>query len=205
MTAVPEPKRARGPAMAPFEDGEYENRTFERIRWENDLENVEFYDCVFADTSFQASRLIGCAFDNCEFVRCNLSLVEILNSSFLDARFTDCKMLGVAWSAVGGFLTAAFHRCALDNNIFSDMNLQRFAFRSCSLVESSFDHTNLRHAVFDDCDLSRCRFSQADLSHADFTTSRNYYVNAGENTLHKTRFSLPEAVSLLGNLDIVLK
>lgn len=187
-----------------FEDGSYENKTFESIEWEKDLDTVEFYNCVFRNSSFQSSRMMGCGFDKCEFIQCNLSLIEIMNTSFLDTFFTDCKMIGVAWSAVGGFLSASYDRCLLNNNIFSDMNLTRFQFKSCSFVEASFHNTKLPHAVFDDCDLSGCRFSQTDLSHADFTTSRNYYVDALENTLHKTRFSLPEAISLLRNLDIEL-
>jgi fluoroquinolone resistance protein len=190
--------------MTLFQDASYENETFSNVQWEDELEDIEFFNCVFTDASFQSSRLTGCSFDSCEFTRCNLSLVEIRNTAFLDVHFRDCKMIGIAWSAVGGFLTAGYERCALNNNIFSDMNLARFTFTSCSLVEASFHNTKLRHANFDDCDLSGCMFSQADLSFADFTTSRNYYVNATENTLHKTRFSLPEAVSLLANLDIVL-
>ena len=191
--------------MTLFQETGYENETFKNVQWGDELKDVEFYNCVFTDSSFQSGRLTGCSFDSCEFTRCNLSLVEIRNSSFLDAKFTDCKMIGVAWSAISGFLTASFDRCSLNNDIFSDMNLTRFRFSSCSLVEASFHNTKLRHATFDDCDLSGCRFSQADLSFADFTTSRNYYVNGTENTLHRTRFSLPEAVSLLANLDIVLE
>lgn len=191
--------------MMQFEDTDYEDATFENVQWKNELEDIEFYNCVFTGSSFQSCRLIGCSFDNCEFVGCNLSLVEIAHTAFLNARFTDCKMLGIAWNSVNGFLTASYDRCILNNNIFSDMNLSKFRFTSCSLVETLFHHTKLRYAVLDDCDLSGCQFSQADLSFADFTTSRNYYIDARENTLHKTEFSLPEAASLLNNLDIILK
>jgi len=190
--------------MGVFEKDGYENETFAHVEWQGDLEGVEFYNCLFAHSSFQACRLIGCSFDNCTFVQSNLSLVEIMNTSFLDTRFSECKMIGIAWSAVGGLLSAAYEGCNLNNNIFSDMNLTKFRFTSCSLEEASFQHTKLWRAVFDDCDLARCRFTQADLSFADFTTSRNYFMDAENNTLHKTRFSLPEALSLLDNLDIVI-
>lgn len=191
--------------MMTFDENSYENETFENVDWRDDLEGVEFFNCVFKNSSFQSSRLIECCFDSCEFVQCNLSLVEILHTSFLGAKFTDCKMIGVTWSAIGGFLTATYESCIMNNNIFADMNLTRFQFNSCSFVEASFHNTKLMHAVFDDCDLSGCLFSQADLSFADFRTSRNYRISAEQNTLRKTQFSLPEAVSLLVNLDIVLK
>ncbi len=62
-----------------------------------------------------------------------------------------------------------------------------------------------REVKFEDCDFVGCQFHQTDLSSADFTTARNYFMNAESNKLKKTKFSLPEAVSLLANLDIELK
>lgn len=191
--------------MELFKEKYYENETFENVEWSEDLQDIEFCDCTFRNSSLQSTRLIHCNFDRCEFVQSNLSLVEIVHTAFLDTRFTDCKMIGVVWSATAGFLSAAYDNCLLNNNSFADMNLTRFTFSSCSFIEASFYHTKLAHAVFHDCDLSGCQFSQVDLSHADFTTARNYVISAEKNTLHKTQFSLPEAQSLLANFDIVLK
>jgi len=191
--------------MVLFEDDSYENETFEDVVWSDDLDNIEFYKCTFKNSSFQSSRLIECSFDSCEFIQCNLSLIEIKYTSFIDVKFTDCKILGVNWSTAGGFFSASYDGCILNNNFFSDMNLTRFKFSSCYFVEASFFNTKMMHSVFDECDLSRCQFHQVDLSFANFTTSRNYYMNAATNTLRNTAFSLPEAVSLLANLDIVLK
>lgn len=183
----------------------YERGEFARVECGEDFPGATFYRCVFTDCSFQARRLEECTFDDCTFVRCNLSLMEMAGAVFTGVKFADCKMLGLNWSGTGGFLSASYSGCIMENNVFADMNLSRFRFTSCLLANSTFSHTRLNHAVFDDCDLTQCCFHQADLSHADFRTSRNYYMNAETNTLKKTRFSLPEAVSLLANLDIVLE
>jgi hypothetical protein len=42
------------------------------------------------------------------------------------------------------------------------------------------------------------------LTQADFTGATNYAIAASLNTLKKTKFSLPEAMSLLYSLDIIL-
>ena len=188
-----------------FEENSYENELFEGIRNGEDLHGIEFYKCTFRNSSFQSSRLIECNFDSCEFVQCNLSLIEINYTVFTDIKFIDCKMLGVNWSGAGGFFSASFDGCLLNNNVFADMNLSRFKFSSCLLVEASFSNTKMMYSIFDECDLHQCQFHQTDLSFANFTTSHNYYINATTNVLKKTLFSLPEAVSLLANLDIVLK
>lgn len=190
----------------PFSETDtYEHMTFDQVDCVEDIEDVAFYKCTFVNSNFQSRRLIDCSFDDCEFIRCNLSVIEIHSSVFTGVTFSDCKMVGVNWAGTGGFLSAVFEGCIMHNNVFVDMNLSKYRFTSCMLSESTFSNTKLRYSVFDDCDLSRCQFHQADLTGADFSTSCNYYMNAEVNTLSKTIFSLPEAVSLLGNLDIVLK
>jgi hypothetical protein len=43
------------------------------------------------------------------------------------------------------------------------------------------------------------------LSDADLSQARNYMVDPSKNILKKAKFSLPEAMSLLYCMDIVLK
>ncbi|WP_051677058.1 pentapeptide repeat-containing protein [Maridesulfovibrio frigidus] len=169
------------------------------------LKDISFYNCQFIKSSFQFANLVSCVFENCTFSNCNLALAKLKNTNFIDAEFIDSKLLGVNWSSVRVVIVASFVNCLLDSSSFSDMNLAKMKFVSCSMIEAAFTNTKLTRVKFDDCDLARCLFSGADLSFADFSTSRNYYMDAESNKLHKTIFSLPEAVSLLGNLDIELK
>jgi fluoroquinolone resistance protein len=53
-------------------------------------------------------------------------------------------------------------------------------------------------------DFSNSRFQHTNLTEADFTGATNYAIAASLNTLKKTKFSLPEAMSLLYSLDIIL-
>ncbi len=186
-------------------DHSYERELFDQKDCTEILEQCTFYGCVFRNSSFQATRLVECVFDECEFVDCNLSLLEIVGSVFTGVRFTNCKLLGIDWSSPGGFFSASYSGCNMGNNAFTDMNLKKLVFSSCVLGSASFYNCNLQRAVFDDCDLAESQFYRTDLSYADFRTSRNYYVNAETNILKQTRFSLPEAVSLLANLDIVIE
>ncbi len=190
----------------PFSESDsFDGVTFDHAVCSGDIEGVSFYKCTFQNAYLQSVRLLDCVFDECEFFQCNLSLVEIDGSNFAGVRFYDCKMIGVNWNGTGGFLSASYKGCIMRNNIFSNMNLSKYRFSSCDLSEAQFSNIKLKHAVFDDCDLAQCQFHQCDLSYANFTTSRNYYMNAETNNLRKAAFSLPEAVSLLANLDIVLE
>ncbi len=184
----------------------YENETFKELDASDEqLKEVAFYNCHFEKSSFQFAELKGCFFENCTFVNCNLALAKFNNTKFIGVVFNDSKLLGINWSSTGVVIIASFINCLLDSSVFSDMNLAKIKLVSCSMVETSFMNTKLARVKFDDCDLKNCQFHQNDLSYADFSTSRNYFINSSSNKLHKTVFSLPEAASLLANLDITLK
>jgi len=184
----------------------YENGCFERLDFdERVLQEISFYRCTFAASSFQYAQLIDCEFQECSFEGCNLSLVLLANSKIIDTEFKDSKLLGINWGNLGPVIVAKFFNCLMDRSAFSGQNLMKVIFSSCSLQNASFSDSNLSRVKFDDCDFSGCQFHQTNLSSADFSTSRNYFISAETNKINKAKFSLPEAVSLLANLGIELK
>lgn len=181
----------------------YDNAVFNGLDVSNSsFDSVSFYRCRFERCNLQYVELRNCEFEQCSFNNCNLSLAVLNNTKVIDTGFYDSKLLGINWSNVGVVIVASFVNSVLDNCAFGCMNLTKVKFNSCSLVEAVFSDTKLKRVKFDDCDFERCQFHQSDMSHADFRTSRNYYISTDSNNLHKARFSLPEAVSLLANLDI---
>jgi fluoroquinolone resistance protein len=191
---------------AAFSRKSYEDEHFQSVSADNiRLEDTSFYRCRFTGCSLQYSIFLECLFEDCIFTDCNLSLAEMLGSTIIDTVYKDCKLVGINWGGSGKIFSASYSGCILNSSVFSDKNLYKFIFNKCSFVEASFTHCKLAYAVFDDCDMEKCQFQNVDLSYADFSTSRNYFVGSENNKLHKTVFSLPEACSLLGNLDIVLK
>jgi len=78
-------------------------------------------------------------------------------------------------------------------------------FTECRMNGTSFLETNLTSVKFIRCDLEKAAFERSNLEKADFTSSRNYTINPETNKLKKTKFSLPDVVGLLGNLDIIIE
>ena len=187
-------------------DTVYENERFEGFSCQNiSLHGTQFYQCVFDQGDFQYSELKSCSFEDCTFSNCNCSLLKIPNSRLTNVLFNTCKLLGINWSSGNKLFTPAFSGCNLDSCVFSDLNLTKFRFDDCSLNDATFFRVSLADAVFHNCSLKNCSFSQADLTNTDFSTSYDYFINAENNKLRKTLFSLPEATSLLKNFDIILK
>jgi len=185
---------------------EYVGEVFADVDWSaQEIKRVEFdscafQHCVFAKTSFPLSRFLDCAFESCDF-----SLLKVTNARFRDVRFKDCKLIGINWASIGGALDLVFEHCLLDYSVFTGLDLRRIRLIRCSAREVDFSDSNLREAVCTGTDFQAARFSNTDLSKADFRGATNYQIEASSNRLGKAKFSLPEAVSLLQGLDIVIE
>ncbi|MDR3641794.1 MAG: pentapeptide repeat-containing protein [Humidesulfovibrio sp.] len=187
-------------------NGEHEGETFADIVADNTtLNSADFFQCVFRNASFQYAQLTHCTFEQCVFDCCNLSLMQLHSTKIVGTKFMNSKLSGINWSSPSGVFSASFNGCVMDNCAFVSMNLSKYKFISCSFCDASFINTKLSHCVFEDCDLRNCAFHKTDLSYADLSSSCNYFMDAESNRFHKTKFSLPEAVSLLSNFDIILK
>lgn len=98
-----------------------------------------------------------------------------------------------------------FEGCRLDHGTFISLDLKGTSFIRAKARHLDFESADLTKANFSDADLEGARFVSCDLTEANFVGAENYQIDAAQNTLHKTRFSLPEAVALLHSLDIVLE
>lgn len=189
------------------EQTDYFDRTFRKEAFSNEtIQRTTFQDCTFTACSFTEAHLQNCKFIDCRFVDCDLSLVTVKGSSFTKVQFERCKMIGIAWiDAVWEAMSSvSFVECNLSYSNFRAIKLHRVVMRKCLAHEVDFADTILTEANCTDTDFADSRFLHTDLTKADFTGASNYTIDATANTLKKTKFSLPEAISLLRSLDIVL-
>jgi uncharacterized protein YjbI with pentapeptide repeats len=84
------------------------------------------------------------------------------------------------------------------------LDLRQAKLVRCTAREADFTESDLTGADCNGTDFSSSRFLRTNLTKANFTKASNYSIDPSLNTLKKTRFSLPEAISLLYSLDIIL-
>jgi fluoroquinolone resistance protein len=191
-------------------DSLYSDAEFKEVRLTGaHLESAEFHDCTFLDCSFTESVFQECRFAGCLFRGCDLSLVELKGSLFSSVRFERCSLVGVnwtqaAWPAALLGKPLSFSECALNHATFIGLKLPGLQMRECTAVDVDFREADLSRADFSGTDLSKSLFGNTNLTEADLSQARNYAIDPGRNTLRQAKFSLPEAMSLLHNLDIIL-
>ncbi len=172
---------------------------------------VEFSDCAFSKCSYREVRFVNCKFIKCVFKDCDLNLAKLDDTTFVETRFEACKLLGINWtvSAWGQAILvprkpADFIGCAMNYNVFMGMNLRKVTLSNCAAIDVGFEDANLTEADCRGTDFTGSRFVRTDLTQADFRGARNYGISPVTNKLKGAKFSLPEAMSLLHGLEIVL-
>ena len=192
---------------------EYNFQEFKGLGLQNEhLERKIFMSCVFEKCSFRESTFLRCKFQDCKFQHCDLSLIILKECSFKNTLFENSEIVGVNW--VNTNLAQMKHvfakpvdfvRCVLNYSTFMGLNLKNVMMTKCIAKEVSFEDADLSHANCTFTDFTDSRFLHTNLTETDFTDATNYSIAANTNILRKTKFSLPEAMSLLYSLDIVLK
>jgi uncharacterized protein YjbI with pentapeptide repeats len=189
---------------------EYEDQTIDGLALAGEeVHAKEFAACTFVDCSFLEAAFVACRFVDCDFVRCDLSLCRVEDCSFTSVKFIDSQVIGVnwteaSWPARGLFNAIGFERCALSHSTFIGLGLRRVEMVDCLAHNTDFAEADLTQANCAGTDFEGSRFLHTDLTEADFTRATNYAIAPNLNVLRRTRFALPEAMSLLYGLDIIL-
>ena len=186
------------------------DQTFRSVQLEQaEIVSTEFYDCTFVRCRFVESVFRYCRFVNCVFQRCDLSLVQVPESTFSSTRFEDSHVIGVNWTMArwpAGSLgePLVFLKSALNHCTFIGLDLSGIEIRDCVATDVDFREADLARADFSGTDLAQSLFAHTNLTEADLSRATNYHIDPAQNILTQARFSLPEAMSLLVNMDIVL-
>lgn len=191
-------------------DNIHEGKTFDKIDYQDKVVvDREFTNCTFVNCTLTKTTFEDCEFDNCTFDKCDLSLMKVKGCSFNKVQIKNSKAIGILWyDAKSPFSGTPFYITCEDSNIsyssFFGRNLKKAKFVRCVAKEVDFSGCNLTEAVFTETDLELSRFSDSDLSAADFVGARNYYIDVRANKVKRAKFSMPEAMSLLSGLDVII-
>lgn len=185
----------------------YDGVVFKKMNVVGDtLLGIEFENCRFISCKFSESKFDNCKFIDCKFEMCNLNIVKFTKVSLVDALFKKCKLSGIDFSdLIGVTKSMDLVDCDFKYIVFMDIDLKDRKIKDCIAQESNFIKVDLQNADFSGTDLKGTRFEDCDISGANFIEAKNYFIDTSCNKITKAKFSMPEAASLLENLDIVIK
>jgi uncharacterized protein YjbI with pentapeptide repeats len=133
-------------------------------------------------------------------------MAVLQNTSFKDAKFKNCKQLGLRFDQCNKLLfSVSFELCVLNFASFYRLKLKNTIFKECKLEEVEFIEADLTKASFHNCDLNRATFENTVLEGADLRTAYNFSVDPEINRMSKARFSVVGVAGLLDKYKIVIE
>lgn len=189
-----------------FTKKDYYQEKFEKINLVKEpTVEIEFEECKFTNCSFVECKFVKCKFINCEFRECVLSAVIFDQDRFVDTSFDDSKVIGIDWTKAKELQNLKFNKCQLNYSNFKLLKLPKTVMKDCQAKEVAFIETDLRESDLSGTDFEGSIFSKTNLSKANLKGAKNYFIDPINNKIKKAKFSLPEAMTLLDNLDVVIE
>lgn len=194
-----------------FSGEQFTDQTFRRLKLQgSEVTLKEFFGCQFVECDFTEVTFRRCRFVQCVFSGCNLTLVHVPGCGFRETTFRKSKAVGINWTEatwgpkLGILNSIAFEDSEINHSTFISLELPGLRVVNCIAHDVDFAEADLSRADFSGTDLADSRFWHTNLTEANLNGATAYSVNATVNTLHKTKFALPEAITLLLSLDIEL-
>lgn len=169
------------------------------------LDGTEFVECTFIGLDLAEREFKNSKFIECHFRKCNCSNAVVQNSTFRDTKFDECKLMGINWSSVQSIANLSIQNSNLDYSVFQELNLGHAIFKDCVIREVDFSQSKMESANFSGSNLRGSFFTGCDLSKADFRDAIEYNIDPQFTKLKKAKFSMPEAMSLLQSLEIIIE
>ena len=187
------------------EENIHSYKKFENIVWEEKIITGKNFDnCTFYKCSLKGCFFDDCVFEKCTFEECDLSLIKFKDSSLSSVQINGSKAIGIIWHTAGNPLSVNFNNSRISYCSFFGKNLKKTQFINCIADDVDFTNCNLTQADFAGTDLKNAIFLNTDITMANFVRAINYSIDLNNNKTKKAKFSLPEALCFLYNLDIIL-
>ncbi len=184
-----------------------EDQKFEKVDYTQDPLSIgEYENCQFINCNFANTDLSDIYFSDCHFTGCNMGMVKLLKTTFSNARFKDCKLLGLHFEDCNAVLfTVDFEKCILDLSSFYKLKIKKTRFKDSSLREVDLTEADLTGCTLDNCDLWQATFDNTVIEKADLRTSYNYSIDPLNNKIRKAKFSKEGVSGLLDKFDIEIE
>lgn len=129
-------------------------------------------------------------------MNCDLSLIKLNQSEFINISFEECKMLGINWTEAKNIINLNFKKSKLNHSSFYGLKLKDLQIEECIACEVDFVNTEMIKAKLCNSDLQGSKFNNTNLSGSDLSNAKNYYLNPNYNKITKAKFSIPDVLNL---------
>lgn len=181
------------------------NKRFEKINYEEKHIVGRYFDnCVFYKSTIKGCLFEDCTFNKCTFEETDLSLIKLKDTYITDCTLINCKAIGILWYDSQNPFSISAKGSILSYSSFFGKNMKKVKLVNCIALEVDFTGYNMSSADLSGTDFMGSTFSGTDLRLANFKGAQHYSIDANFNKVKGAIFQLPEAISFLDSLGIII-
>lgn len=129
----------------------YENKTFENLQLDDArFESCTFRNCLFKGVKFRDAKFEGCDFEDCQFEQVRLDGARFSGSKLKNIVMSEIKtncMIPDPDTILGGFTTADFVNCFLENLSITKSDYSASQFQGCQAKNLTADTSELSSSL----------------------------------------------------------
>ncbi|MEQ8155382.1 MAG: pentapeptide repeat-containing protein [Clostridiaceae bacterium] len=188
----------------------FEDEKINNLKLRNEtISDTKYIDCEFYNCDFIDVEVDNCLFKDCKFYNCTMNNVTFKYTSMKNAILDNSAFIGINWNTLKGDSRTfepiySAKECFFKYNNFILMNLNKFKFSGSNFQESFFEECDLRETDFKDVRFQNTQFTQCNMTKADFRGATGYVIDIQSNKLKKARFSLPDVLTLLDSIEVLI-
>ena len=166
--------------------------------------NVEINNCKFNGIIFDKVYIKYSNIEDVDFINCDLSNVNFIDTSMYRVRFVNCKLLGV------NFIDLNINNMIIENSMCNLINISSSKLKNIELNNSNFKDSTiinceLKNISINDINFSNSEIVNTPLNGIDFSNSNLERIKTDLNSIKGMIIDYYQMVDLIGLLGIKIK
>ncbi|MBS0287549.1 MAG: pentapeptide repeat-containing protein [Proteobacteria bacterium] len=169
-----------------------------------EFDNCTFMGSNFSETEFIQCKFNECHFINCNLSLIKVNKCMFFDTLFEESKLIGVNWTKATWPNIKLTCPIRFLKCIINDSSFMSLSIREISIVECKAHDVDFRDADCYEADFSHTDLLNSLFNNTNLSYANFAEAINYQINIYHNEIKGAKFNLPEAANLLRSLDIEL-
>jgi uncharacterized protein YjbI with pentapeptide repeats len=167
-----------------LENLEFVNCDFSNSSWNNSLvENLRFINCKFENSSFNS-----CTFINCLFEKSDMNNISIISSELENSTFSKTSLDELTLTS-SELILLTIDSCSIQDSIFSDNEISKSSLKLNNFTETSMINNIIKQSDFTSSDFTNSIFIDNTIEKSNFKKSSFYKANFTQTDITQSDFS----------------
>ena len=166
--------------------------------------NIEIKACKFNGVIFDEVSVKFGNFEDVEFINCDLSNINFIDTSFFRVKFENCKLFG------SSFVDSNFDNVIIKDCMCNLINIAGLKIQNTKIINSNFKESrimscNLKNIIIEDVNFSNSEFINTSFKDIDLSSCNIDGIKTDLSSIKGVIINFHQLIDLIGLLGVKIK